>query len=848
MLKNSKINNKENLNQIMTRKIIAVGLFVLLITTVFLFLSSNFAIAGPDIGINYTKPLNLAQGDPRIAAVELVRLLLTFIGIIAVIFIIYAGFLWMTSGGNQEKLALAKKTLINAIIGLVIILAAIVIVSFVINKLSGALTPGGPGTGPGPKGPKGGIGALGNCAIQSVYPEPYQKDVPRNIAIIVTFIEDIDPNTIKDVGNNNIITDGRIRIYKSDDDWNNFITGVKVTNTDNKTFVFQPDNYLGSPSEYIWYSVYLSNDIQKLNEAEGVFEDCGFDKNFEWKFEVSNKIDLTPPQVKESGVFPPPDNDPDTSAATPAEPATGIITVDSEPQYAEAANVSSPITTSGPINVTANGTYNCGEDGSISAAIYDDAGILKVNASGITGVVSGDNVSIDNEASIGCGLTLVPVSGSFSAGNAWTITVTAEKQADTLIVGNITYTFVSGAPSNNEIQVNGINGTAINIASALGSHPNVTAVVNNNSVNIKAKVAGIAGNNIVLTSNSAHLTTIPMLGGQDGGETVTVNDKKDQPRNAVIQINFNEAVNPLTVSGNADDVKDYIKVVDNNGPPNNYLPGKFVMSNQYRTVEFISDNLCGVNGCGEQIYCLPPDSHLRVELVAAALEGCVNCAAKSPFNDCTGGHCYNSATSEFHPLSASPLNGIADLAMNSLDGDRSEDAEGPTDYYIENTASGAGDSYQWSFYISDEIDLNPPVINTINPGHNSSNVSLSDPITIDFDKLMMSSSLRTGSTKIFNGQEYTIHKLINLGNFTNQPVGYWIAKENLDSPPLDGEPDYTRAEIKHSTLADTTSYRAQVGSGVKDIYQNCYKPSSGPNCTGIPSCCGQASTAGSSCP
>jgi hypothetical protein len=377
----------------------------------------------------------------------------------------------------------------------------------------------------------------------------------------------------------------------------------------------------------------------------------------------------------------------------------------------------------------------------------------------------------------------------------------------------------------------------------------VTAVTAGASVNITAKVAGITGNNIVLTSNSAHLTITPMSGGQDGGETVTVNDKEDQPRNTVIQINFNEAINPLTVSGNADDVHNYIRVVDIDGSPGNYLPGKFVMSNQYRTVEFVSDNLCGVNGCGEQIYCLPPDSHLRVELVAAELQiGCVNCAAKSPFNDCNSGHCYNSATSEFHPLSASPLNGIADLAMNSLDGDRSGDAEGPTEYYDENTATGAGDSYQWSFYISDEIDLSPPVITAINPGHNEPNVALSDPITVDFDKLMMSASLKTGSTKIYNGQEHTTHKLINLWNFTNQPVGFWIAKENVDSPPLDGGPDYTRAEIRHSTFADTTSYRVQVGSGVKDIYQNCYKPSSGPGCIGSPSCCGQVPTAGSSCP
>jgi hypothetical protein len=106
---------------------------------------------------------------------------------------------------------------------------------------------------------------------------------------------------------------------------------------------------------------------------------------------------------------------------------------------------------------------------------------------------------------------------------------------------------------------------------------------------------------------------------------------------------------------------------------------------------------------------------------------------------------------------------------------------------------------------------------------------------------MMASSLRSGSTQIFNGRDYYTHKLINIWNYTNNPVGYWIASRNLDENPVDGEPDGTIAEIRHSMFADSTSYRAQVGSGVKDIYQNCFKPSRGPSCTtgaeNEPSCC-----------
>ena len=46
---------------------------------------------------------------------------------------IFAGFLWMTAGGNDEKVSQAKKTLAAAIVGLALLLAAYAISEFVIG-------------------------------------------------------------------------------------------------------------------------------------------------------------------------------------------------------------------------------------------------------------------------------------------------------------------------------------------------------------------------------------------------------------------------------------------------------------------------------------------------------------------------------------------------------------------------------------------------------------------------------------------------------------------------------------------------------------------------------------------
>ena len=60
---------------------------------------------------------------------------LGFLGVIALIIVIWAGFNWMTAGGNDEKVGKAKKWMINGLIGLGIIILAYSITTFVINQI-----------------------------------------------------------------------------------------------------------------------------------------------------------------------------------------------------------------------------------------------------------------------------------------------------------------------------------------------------------------------------------------------------------------------------------------------------------------------------------------------------------------------------------------------------------------------------------------------------------------------------------------------------------------------------------------------------------------------------------------
>ena len=62
--------------------------------------------------------------DPRIIAANIIRTILGLLGIIFFALTVYAGYLWMTAGGEDEKVTKAKSLLMQAVIGLAIILSA----------------------------------------------------------------------------------------------------------------------------------------------------------------------------------------------------------------------------------------------------------------------------------------------------------------------------------------------------------------------------------------------------------------------------------------------------------------------------------------------------------------------------------------------------------------------------------------------------------------------------------------------------------------------------------------------------------------------------------------------------
>ena len=106
-----------------------------IIAPVFALATPVNAIDADDLGVDYAEGIGLGDEDPRDIAANIIKVILGFLAIVAVIIILLGGFKWMTAGGNEDKTAEARKLIVAGIIGLVIILAAWGIANFVINSL-----------------------------------------------------------------------------------------------------------------------------------------------------------------------------------------------------------------------------------------------------------------------------------------------------------------------------------------------------------------------------------------------------------------------------------------------------------------------------------------------------------------------------------------------------------------------------------------------------------------------------------------------------------------------------------------------------------------------------------------
>lgn len=126
--------------QISKHKIILVLLIFLYLSLAFVFINItpvsadslwNMQEGREEIPEAFGQTSGGTPRDVRDIIILVIKVLLTFLGLIFTILIIYGGFTWMTAGGSEDRVSTAKKIIVRSIIGMVVILFSYIITSFV---------------------------------------------------------------------------------------------------------------------------------------------------------------------------------------------------------------------------------------------------------------------------------------------------------------------------------------------------------------------------------------------------------------------------------------------------------------------------------------------------------------------------------------------------------------------------------------------------------------------------------------------------------------------------------------------------------------------------------------------
>ena len=116
------------------------------------------SFSAPDINKFTGNIANKAKFDTNVTTTtlsekigQIIKIILSFTATIFLVLTVYAGILWMTAGGNDESVTKATSILYTSVIGLIIVLSAYGITTFVMWAVFGSATnqstcPWGPGT------------------------------------------------------------------------------------------------------------------------------------------------------------------------------------------------------------------------------------------------------------------------------------------------------------------------------------------------------------------------------------------------------------------------------------------------------------------------------------------------------------------------------------------------------------------------------------------------------------------------------------------------------------------------------------------------------------------------------
>ena len=109
------------------------------------FFQDSLSLTGNESGYSNQRIFSAGEGGLEGGVGNIIQAVLSLIGVLFLGLLVFGGIKWMTAGGNEDIIKKAKSRIVNAIIGLAIVLFAYGITAFIFKNLpsniSGGTTP-----------------------------------------------------------------------------------------------------------------------------------------------------------------------------------------------------------------------------------------------------------------------------------------------------------------------------------------------------------------------------------------------------------------------------------------------------------------------------------------------------------------------------------------------------------------------------------------------------------------------------------------------------------------------------------------------------------------------------------
>ncbi|MBI4427357.1 MAG: hypothetical protein HY569_02670 [Candidatus Magasanikbacteria bacterium] len=117
---------------------------IIIIVVILLAMSAATSVSALDFGSGATQKAAKDAGyNPNTTETtfaettgSIIAIILSFTGVIFLVLMVYAGWLWMTARGEEEPVEKAQKIIISSIIGFIILVGAYSITTFVVPRLT----------------------------------------------------------------------------------------------------------------------------------------------------------------------------------------------------------------------------------------------------------------------------------------------------------------------------------------------------------------------------------------------------------------------------------------------------------------------------------------------------------------------------------------------------------------------------------------------------------------------------------------------------------------------------------------------------------------------------------------